>query len=822
MTFMTDSTAQLRGLPWLETVMQDLHFGLRMLRRSPAFAAMAVITLGLGIGANTAMFSVVNSVLLPRLPFNDPGRVLYVAQKQANGALNVFSLPDFVEWKRQTDLLGQMAALRPAGFTLGVGDQPEQISGARFSYEMFSVLGVNPALGRPFTAGEDQAGASAVAVLSDSLWRTRFKADREILGTKIDLDNAPTTIIGVMPPGFYVLGNKEQVWAPLQLQTTGAAAASRTVHSIWAIARLAPGKSVAQEQAQLDTIAERLHREDAKDDGGYGVQIQRYQDALTDGLRQALWLLMGCVGFVLLIACCNVANLLLARASGRTTEIAVRVALGAHRNRIVRQLLTESMLLAVLGGLLGIALAKVGLKLLVTLHPSSVPQVETISLDGFTLLFTLIICLPVAILFGIAPALATAKVDVSNAMRESSRGSSGSMGKHRAALVISETALASILLIGAGLSLKSLWHVSQVDPGFNPANLMTFKVARPASAEAQPEEFYRRVAEKIGTLPGVEMVALGRDIPLGGTDPSMPVAADGKAAQVTDGQVVTRLRVIGPGYFKAFQTPMLRGRELTESDTATGQSVVVISQSLAQRYWPEGEPIGHRIKPNIADAPWYTVVGVAADVRHQGLDSDVEPTAYYPLTQMPKSTVSLVSRYSTVVIRTRGHITGLTESVRKAVASVDKTVAIYSIQTVDDMLSDAGSLRRFDMWLLGGFAGLALALAAIGVYGVMAYSVAQRTKEIGILMALGAQRPQVLRMVLMQGARMAVAGVVIGIAGGLALTRLMASLLYQVSPIDIATFGFVSLIVLALILLACIAPSLRATRIDPIMALRHE
>ncbi|HYL93485.1 MAG TPA: ABC transporter permease, partial [Alphaproteobacteria bacterium] len=546
---MTEPDRQHPQLPRLETIFQDLRYGLRTLRRSPGFAALAVITLGLGIGANTAMFSVIDRVLFDKLPYSEPARVLYVAQKQPNGALNVFSVPDFLEWRRQSDLLVHMAALRPASFTLGVGDQPEQVPGARFSYDMFYVLGVKPALGRAFTAEEDQPGAAKFILLSDALWRNRFSADPKIVGSTVDIDGAPHQVIGVMPPGFYILGNNEQAWEPMQLQTADTAASSRTIHSIWALARLDPGKSVAQEQTQLDTIAARLHREDASGDAGYGVVIQGYQDALTAGIKPALWLLMGCVGFVLLIACSNVANLLLARATGRKMEISVRTAIGAQRSRIVRQLLTESLLLAAMGGLLGLGLASSGLKLLVALHPSSVPQVETIALSGVALLFTAAICLCVAVLFGIAPALVASRVDVSNALRETARGPSRSMGKHRVALVIAETALASILLIGAGLSLKSLWRVSQVDPGFNPSNLLVFRVSRPASAVAQPMAFYKQVADKVGSLPGVKEAALARDVPMAGVDPSMPVAADGNAPQVTDGQIVTRLRFIGPGYF---------------------------------------------------------------------------------------------------------------------------------------------------------------------------------------------------------------------------------------------------------------------------------
>jgi putative ABC transport system permease protein len=549
-----------------------------------------------------------------------------------------------------------------------------------------------------------------------------------------------------------------------------------------------------------------------------------YQDALTADVKPALWLLMGSVGFVLLIACSNVANLLLVRSSARRMEISVRSAIGAWRDRLVRQLLTESLLLALLGGAVGLPLAYVGIRALVALHPASVPEVASASVEPIALLFTGAIWLLVTAVFGIAPALSASRADVSNALREASRTSSRPTGKHRILLVIAETALASILVIGAGLSLKSLWRVGMVDPGFNPTGLLTFVVSAPAPtiAHKDPYIFYQQAAEKIRGLPGVQTVTVARNMPLSGTDPSMPVAVDGGPPRVTDGETVTRLRVIGPGYFRGFQTPLLRGRELTDQDTVTSQPVVIVSKSLAQRYWPNTEPIGHHLRPNIADAPWYTVVGVAADVRHLGLDQGVEPTAYYPYTQMPKSIIPITESSMTVVLRTSGNLAGLSESIRQAVATVDKTVPVYQMQTAEQMLADSGSLRRFDMWLIGVFAALALALAGVGVYGVMSYAVSQRTREIGILITLGAQRRDVLRMVMRQGAHKALAGVGLGLAGALTLTRVMKSLLYEVSPTDIPTFGVVALTVVALLLAACLVPSLRATRIDPIVALRCE
>lgn len=824
-----DSASAGKGEPgtalklWLEQFLQDLNYGLRALRRSPGFAALAVLTLALGIGANTAMFSVIDGVLLQTPPFRDPTKVTFVWQKQPNGNNNVFSTPDFLEWKRQSGPLAQMAALVSDSHALGTSDSVERITGWRASAEIFSVLGVSPVLGRPFLADDDRPGGGNVVVLSHELWASHFQSDPKILGTKVDLDGAPYTVIGVMPAGIQINSPNELFWMPLQLQTQDVAASSRTIHWLLALVRVSPETTIARSQAALDAIASRLHHDDPAGDAGFGVSLQSYQDVITSGIREPLLLLMGCVGFVLLIACSNVANLLLARGASRNLEISIRVAVGAQRSRVVRQLVTESIVLSVLGGALGLVLSSAGVKVLLALHPDSIPNVEKVTLNMTVLAFTLALCVLVGILFGIAPALVSSRVNLTNGLREAARGTSPGGRRQRAILVTGETALASILLIGAALSLKSLWKVANVNPGFKPEGLITFKIAAPAEARQQPAIFYQQVLDKVRALPGVESAVLARNVPMSGVDPSMPVAADGQPPQVTDGQIVTRLRVIGPDYFHSFQTTVLRGREFRGGDSQTSQPVVIISESLAQRYWPNQDPLGHSLKPNIADAAWYTVVGVVADVRHQGLDADIEPTAYYPFTQIPKSVMLLVvARYMTVIIRARGDMNGLMDSVRRAVASVNKTVPVDQVKTLGQMLLEASSLRRFDMWLLAAFAGLALALAAIGVYGLTAYSVSQRTREIGIRMALGARRMDVLGLIMKDGAKMAIAGVVIGVIGAIALTRLMASLLYQVSPTDVWSFALVSGIVLIFILLACYLPSLRATRVDPSEALRYE
>jgi predicted permease len=805
----------------LEQLWQDLRYGARMLRNAPGFAALAIITLALGIGANTAMFSVINGVLLQEPPFGDPAHVLVVLQKQPNGNTNVFSTPDYLEWKRLSSPVSRMAAFVGDSHILGTEEQVERITGWRVSAEAFSVLGVSPVIGRPFTVEEDRPGAGHVLLLSDALWRKSFRSDPNIVEAKVNLDGAPYTVLGVLPPRFQVFGPGESFWTPLQLQSQDAAASSRTVHWILACARLASGSSVKQSQAAVDAVASRRHREDSNGDAGFGVALQSFQDFTTGGLRSPLFFLMGCVGFVLLIACSNVANLLMARGTARRLEMSIRAAVGAQRGRVLRQLLTESVLLSLVGGVVGLLMAFGALRLLLAINPSSLPNVETITVNGTVLCFTFAICVVVGILFGILPALATSRVDVTKGLRESARGGGRSGGRSKTVLVVAETALAFILLIGAGLSLKSLWKVGHVDPGFNPSGLVTFRVSPPARFKDQPFIFYQQVEEKIRSLPGVEAAVLARDVPLSGSDPSMPVAVDGSTPQVTDGLVVTRLRVIGPEYFRGFQTQVLRGREFTADDTASSQPVVVVSQSLAQRYWPNQSPLGKTLKPNIADAPWYTVVGIAADVRHQGLDADTEPTAYYPYTQLPKSVQPLLGKFMTLTVRSSTP-TGLLDSIRHSVATVDSTVPIYAVKSMDEFLADAGSFRRFSTWLIAVFGGLALTLAGVGLYGVMAYLVSQRTREIGIRMALGASRGDVMRMIVSHGMKMAVAGVVAGIIGAVTLARLMTQLVYETSTTDMGTFCVVGISVLIFIVLACLVPSMRATRVDPNVALRCE
>jgi putative ABC transport system permease protein len=806
----------------METLLQDLRYGFRMLWKSPGFTAVAVVTLALGIGANTAMFSVINSVLFNSVPFRDASRVMVVWKTMSNGSPNAFSTPAFLEIRQQGGGMEHLGAFSNVGKNLGGTDVPERIIGGKANVDLLPVFGVQPILGRMFSSEEDRPGAGNVVILAHALWSTRFGARRDILGQAVTLDGAPYTVIGVMPPNFHVLSTKELFWIPLQLESANAQASARNVHWLFAFTRLGSGTSQQQTQAGLDAIAARLKTQDPNGEGGFGATLQPMADFVNGNVKPVLLLLMGAVGFVLLIACSNVANLLLARSKTRQREVSIRAALGASRLRMVRQLLTESVVLAMMGGVFGVSLAWAAIRMLRFAHPSSIPASDSITMDPTVLAFTAALCCIVGILFGIAPAWENSKADVSETLKEGSRGSSGGFGKHRAVLVITETALASMLFIGAGLSLRSLWRTQTVSPGFNPDGVLTFRLAAPAQFTGDRIPlFYQQVTDRLRSLPGVQSVLVARNLPMSGGDPSMAIEIEGTPPPPSQVPVVTRLRAIGPDYFSGLQTTLLGGREFSDHDTAAAPRVAVVSESLAKLYWPGQSALGKRLKPAMPGGEWYVVVGVAADVHHWAADVDIEPTAYYPYTQIPTAFLSLLEGNMSIAVRSQNPAS-LLGPVRAAVAEVDKTVPIYDIQGMEEMVADSGSLRRFDMWLIGAFAMLALVLAAIGIYGVMAYSVSQRTREIGIRMAMGAQKGTVLLLILKQGALLAFAGVVVGFLGALALAQVMASLVFGVGTRDLATFSVVPGLVLLMILIGCYIPARRAAKVDPMVALRYE
>jgi putative ABC transport system permease protein len=808
----------------METLLQDVRFGVRSFLKSRRFTVAAVLTLALGIGANAAMFSVIHSVLLKPWPFRDPARLVVATQRLANGTSNVFSTQDFLDWREQSGLLARMGAFVPWQFNLSnATDAPQRIAGGQVTYDLLQVLGVKPALGQIFSAREGAAGSGNFVVLSNALWKSRYKANPNIIGTGIQLNGAPYTVMGVMPAGFHVFSDTELLWTSLQLSRASGISSSPNIHWLQGFVRLPDGVTLKQAQAELDGVAARLHRGDATADAGFGVQLQTFNDAFTSGARPALLMLMGCVGFVLLIACSNVANLLLARGAARRREMAVRTALGASPLRVVRQLLTESILLASAGGALGIGLAFLALRGMLDLHPPSVPRIEEIGIDGAVLTYSLLISVAVGILFGIAPAIEAARLDVNDGLRESGKITSRGFGKHRSILVITETALAAILLIGTGLALKGLWSLHSVELGFVPDDVLTFRIAAPSQLSGQRiADFYREVAERIQAVPGVQSAAVARNVPMSGTDPSMPIEVEGKQPVPVQGEIVTRYRAVGGDYFHTLQIATLQGRSFGETDTASAPAVAIVSESLAKRYWPGQNAVGKRIKPKFKGSQWCTVVGVVNDVRHWGADVDIEPTAYYPYTQIPDTLLPLLEANMSIAVRSNIGQGALLPSIRAAIADIDKSVPVYEVKTIDSMVSDAGSLRRFDLSLLAMFSGLALALAAIGVYAVMAYSVSQRTQEIGIRIALGATAKDVLRLIINQGAKLALTGVVAGAIAALLLRRITANFLYGLSAADPLIFSVIPALIVAVTLVACYLPAYRATKVNPMVALRNE
>jgi predicted permease len=813
-----------RSFPAMDSLLNDVRFGVRSLVKSPRFTLAAVLTLALGIGANTAMFSVIHSVLMRSWPLPGSGRLLFVSQRQANGVSNLFSTQDFLDWKQQGGLLAHIGAHVSWQFNISSpGEPPQRISGGVVSYDYLPVLGAQPLLGRLFSPQEDQPGAGQFVMLSCAFWRDRFGADPHIVGKPIQIDGVPYTVIGVMPAGFNGLDGKELLWTLLQLRRDSGISSSPNVHWLSGIIRLPDEVSLKQARSELDAVSTRLHRDNPSSDVGFGVFLQTLNDAFTGNVRPALLMLMGCVGFVLLIACANVANLLLARGAGRRREMAVRTALGAPPMRIFRQLLTESVLLASVGGVSGIAIALVLLRSVLALHPPSVPRIEQTGIDAAVLGYTLLISAIVGVLFGIAPAIEAARVDVNESLRQHGGSAGRGFGRHRSLLVITETALACMLLIGTGLALKSLWSLRNVKLGFVPEQVLSFRISAPSQLSGpRLSGFYHDVVDRVRAIPGVESAAVARDLPLSGTDPSMPIDTESNTPALAQGEVVTRYRAVGEDYFRTLEIPVLQGRAFNEQDRSDSAPVAIVSESLARKYWPGESAVGKRMKPRVKGSQWCQVVGVVADVRHWGADVAIEPTAYYPYTQVPDSMRPLVEASMAIAVRNRQGQSDLLHAIKAAVAEVDSQSPVFDVKSMESMLTDSDSLRNFDLVLLGGFSLLALALAAVGVYAVMAFTVSQRTREIGVRMALGANSRDIVRLVLQQGIRLAIAGSIIGVVGAIFLRSIMASLLFGLSANDPIVICFAPCVMVLAAMLACWLPARRATRIDPMNALRCE
>ena len=807
----------------LADFLQDLRYATRMLRKNPGFTAVAVVALALGIGANTAIFSVVNTVLLRPLPYKDPEQLVMVWEDASRYGYprDTPAAANYVDWRDQNSVFSGMAAIADSNFNLTGAGEPERLKGRRVSVSMFPLLGVEPQLGRVFTAAEDQPGSHRVVLLSHRLWQRRFGADPAIAGKTLTLSDETYTVVGVMPARFEFPEKDDELWVPIAFSAQEAA--NRNRHYLQVIARLKPGVTLAQAQSEMTTIGARLQQQYPESNAELGVATTSLHEHLVGDIKPALLILLGAVGLVLLIACANVANLLLARAAIRQKEIALRVALGARRWRLLRQFLTESVLLATLGGILGLAIAYGGLLLLGSFIPENISQARTISLDLKVLGFTLLVSLLTGLIFGLAPAIQALRMNQSETLKEGGRDSvTGRSGKRlRGLLVTAEVAVSLVLLIAAGLLINSFLRLRNIDPGFKVDHLLTMKIELP---EPKYEEFARRSAfytdlvQRVQSLPGVQSAAVTTNLPLYRQGNSIGVRIEGRPDPPPGQELIVVTRIISPGYFDTMSIPLLAGRRFNDQDTDTSPNVVVISETMARRFWPGENPIGRRIAGGRvrSDADWIQIVGIVKDVRQFELNAEPRPQMYMSYRQAgffaPED----------LVVKTDVEPASMAAAVRKAVWEIDKDQPVSNIKTMEEILAESIARQRFSMLLLGVFAGVALLLAAVGIYGVMSYSVAQRTHEIGIRMALGAQTGAVLKLAVGYGLKLVVAGVLIGLVAAFALTRLMSTLLFGVTPTDPATFALISLLLVGVAAVASYIPARRATKVDPLIALRYE
>ncbi len=813
----------------MPTLLQDLRYAIRTLLKQPAFTLVALLTLALGIGANTAIFGIVNAVLLRPLPYHEPDRIVLLWSHWTNWTKTWLSEPELADYQRQARSLEHVAAFSSTSFNLtgGPGSEPLRVLAAQVQSGMFAALGATPIAGRVFTADEDRPGHERVVMLTEGLWRSQFGSDPSIVGRTIDLDGTPYTVVGVLPaalrlPLDYANRTFTQIWVPLALGPTDPQ--ERGNHGLNALGRLRPGVSLPQAQAEIDTITRGfLQQYPTSYDTAFGLTLVPAPLEVFGDVRPALLVLLLAVGAVLLIACANVANLLLARSEGRQKELALRLALGAGRHRIVRQLLTESMLLALVGGVAGVALAYGLTQALVALDPLKIPRVQDIALDGRVLAFTAAVSLATGLLFGIAPALQSARTDLQSVLKEGGRDSHVATGWLRRVLVIGEVAASVVLVAAALLLARSFARLLDVNAGFNPAHVLTLRTSLPSATytdAAAMVKAYTEVGRRLRESPGVLAAGAVTGLPLASTRGDWGIRIEGRPDDPRD-NLAADWQVVTPGYFEALGTPLRGGRTFTDADRADTLLVIVINETMAKKYWPGVNAIGRRMR--MGGPNWITVVGVVADIHHRGLDLQPRPEMYRPHTQFryggPEAPAVSTMTWA---VRTADDPRAATSYARAAIHAVDSKLGISDIATMDQVVADSTSDRRLNMLLFALLGSLALALATVGVYGVVAYSVSQRTHEIGVRMAIGAKPGDVVRMMVSEGGRMAVVGVVLGSVVALAGARLIRGLLFEVSATDPLTFAAVAAALLGVALLASYLPARRATRVDPMVALRGE
>jgi putative ABC transport system permease protein len=817
----TELGYDIRGGGWLEALWQDLRFSARMLFKQRGFTAMAALTLGLGIGANITIFSVVNAVLLRPLPYPDSDRLIFLwsAAPEQNISERASAYANFSEWRAQNTSFEDLAAFDPTVVTLTGVAEPEQVMSMRASANLFPLLGVAPMLGRTFTADEERQKARVV-VLSHGLWQRRFGASPNVLGQTLEIDGVGSQVIGVMPERFRS-GKETPIWEPHTLfPDWEAQKAQRGAGSWQVVGRLKPQVSLAQAQVEMSAIAQRLEQAFPAANKGLGVNLVPLQLQYTgSNVRLALWMLFGAVALVLLIACANVANLMLARGITREREMAIRLALGAGRMRLMRQLLTESALLSLLGGAVGLLIASWGIRAILSFSPPNIRNLDSVTIDTRALAFTTVVALLTSLLFGLAPALKISQTRPGAALKEGRNASGGASGRRmRSILLITEFSLAVLLLAGAGLLLRSFSKLQAVDPGFDPARALLIQLT-PArnSAADQWRVFYQQVSERIAALPGVEAAGLTSEIFIGGNPDGLITIEGGAPDGSATARIPFRGDVISQGLLETLRVPLRKGRFFNAHDSQAAVPVTIINETMARRFWPGEDALGKRFKigPAQSTNPWLTVVGVVGDMRRQSLERQPIAQIFQPYLQSPERRLILL-------IRATGEPIRLAPVVRSEIRALDKTVLVNGIATLESQLDQRVAERRFQTWLLALFSALALLLAAVGVYGLMSYTVTQSAREFGIRMALGARPRDVVRLVVGRGLALSATGVVIGLAAAFALTRVLAGLLFGVTATDPTTFLVAPLVLLLVALLACFAPAWRATKVDPMVALRHD
>jgi putative ABC transport system permease protein len=803
----------------MRNLTQDLRYGFRILLKHRGFSAVAVLALALGIGANTAIFSVINTVLLKPLPYRQPERLLELREAKVPKHSDApVSAASFQDWQAQNTVFEQVAAYRSTSYNLIGTAEPERIRAARVSAGTFTLLGINPVTGRDFLPEEDQPGQGNVVAVSQGLWQRRFGADPNLVGQTINLSGNSYTVVAIMPPGFKFPESGIELWtptafAPFERNQYGA-------HNYGAIGRLKPGVTIEQAQSEMSAIAARIAQDHADTNAGWDAKLVPMLDFAVGKIKPMLLVLLGAVAFVLLIACANVANLLLARAASRQKEIAIRTALGAGRWRIVRQLLTESVILALAGGTMGLLLAAWGMDALLALAPADLPRVKDVTIDGNALVFTLAVTILTGIIFGLVPALQASRPDLNETLKESGgRGSTGGIHRQRARnmLVVAEVALALVLLVCGGLMIRSFLRLQQVNPGFNPDNAMMIKLVLPVKQYPEDEQqaaFLNQLIENVSTLPRVQSVGATVIMPF--VDNAMlGFQIQGRPVVQDSDMPTTKYYSVSPDYFKAMGIPLLRGRVFTERDVVGAPRVALINETMAKQFFPDEDPIGKHISVTNGPEAFREIVGIVGDVKHNGLDHETPAQTYMSFAQEPSNNMTLV-------LRSDADPAVMSAAIRNEVSRIDKNQPVSAIRPLTEILADSVAQQRFSMLLLGIFAAVALILAAVGLYGVMSYSVTQRTHEIGVRMALGASSSDVLRLVVGQGLKMALIGIVIGLTVAFALTRLMESLLFGVTATDPITFSAISLMLAGVAFVASYVPARRAMKVDPMVALRYE